>query len=97
MKKPGAHARRQCVLHQERPRESGADGAEHQGTRSALSGFKRRYRKAEGVKRLKRGAAIPIAVLVPKVQLKRRLKVEYLVAGRVPRVAAAVERSIGTL
>ena len=33
-----------------------------------LSGFKRRYRKAEGVKRLKRSADVPIAVLVPRVQ-----------------------------
>jgi hypothetical protein len=62
-----------------------------------LSGFKRRYRKAEGVKRLKRGADIPIAVLVPKVVLKKRLDVERLVAGRIPRLAAAVEKQISTV
>lgn len=62
-----------------------------------LSGFKRRYRKAEGVKRLKRGADIPIAVLVPKVALKKRLDIERLIVGRVPRLAAAVEQQIGTL
>ena len=62
-----------------------------------LSGFKRRYRKAEGVKRLKRGADIPIAVLVPKVVLKKRLKVERLVAGRIPRLSAAVEREISAI
>src|SRR5574337_1337083 len=62
-----------------------------------LSGFKRRYRKAEGVKRLKRGADIPIAVLVPKVVLKRRLNVERLVAGRIPRLSAAVEREISVV
>lgn len=62
-----------------------------------LSGFKRRYRKAEGVKRLKRGADIPIAVLVPKVVLKKRLNVERLVAGRIPRLSAAVEREISVL
>jgi hypothetical protein len=62
-----------------------------------LSGFKRRYRKAEGVKRLKRGADIPIAVLVPKVVLKKRLSVERLVAGRVPRLSAAVEAEISRL
>lgn len=62
-----------------------------------LSGFKRRYRKAEGVKRLKRGADIPIAVLVPKVVLKKRLNVEHLVAGRIPRLSAAVEREISTV
>lgn len=62
-----------------------------------LGGFKRRYRKAEGVKRLKRGADIPIAVLVPKVVLRKRLDVERLVAGRIPRLSAAVERQIGTV
>jgi hypothetical protein len=62
-----------------------------------LAGFKRRYRKAEGVKRIKRGADIPIAVLVPRVQLKKRLDIERLVAGRVPRLAAAIEKQIQTL
>ena len=62
-----------------------------------LSGFKRRYRKAEGIKRLKRGADIPIAVLVPRVVLKKRLDVERLVAGRIPRLAAAVEKQISTV
>jgi hypothetical protein len=62
-----------------------------------LAGFKRRYRKAEGIKRLKRGADIPIAVLVPKVVLKKRLDVERLVAGRIPRLAAAVEKQIRTV
>jgi hypothetical protein len=60
-----------------------------------LSGFKRRYRKSEGVKRLKRGADIPIAVLVPRVVLKKRLDVERLVAARIPRLSAAIERQIG--
>lgn len=59
-----------------------------------LAGFKRRYRKAEGVKRLKRGASIPIAVLVPKVVLKKRLDVERLVASRIPRLSAAIEKQI---
>ena len=62
-----------------------------------LAGFKRRYRKAEGIKRLKRGVDIPIAVLVPKVALKKRLDVERLVAGRIPRLAAAVEKQISTV
>lgn len=59
-----------------------------------LAGFKRRYRKAEGVKRLKRGADIPIAVLVPRVVLKKRLDVERLVAARIPRLSAAIEQQI---
>lgn len=62
-----------------------------------LAGFKRRYRKADGIKRIKRGADIPIAVLVPKVVLKKRLDIERLVAGRIPRLAAAIENQIGTV
>ena len=66
-----------------------------------LAGFKRRYRKAEGrnglVVRLKRGADVPIAVLVPKVVLKKRLDVERLVAGRIPRLSAAIEKQIRTV
>ncbi len=62
-----------------------------------LSGFKRRYRKAEGIKKLKRGADIPIAVLVPRVVLKKRLNIERLVAGRIPRLAAVIEKSLSAL
>lgn len=62
-----------------------------------LAGFKRRYRKAEGIKRLKRGADVPIAVLVPKVVLKKRLDIERLVAGRIPRLSAAIEKQIRTV
>ena len=59
-----------------------------------LAGFKRRYRRSEGVKRLTRGADIPIAVLVPRVVLKKRLDIERMVAGRVPRLSAAIEKQI---
>lgn len=59
-----------------------------------LAGFKRRYRKAEGIQRLKRGADIPIAVLVPKVVLRKRLDVVRLVAARVPRLTTAIESSV---
>ena len=66
-----------------------------------LSGFKRRYREsmggAEGIKRLKRGADVPIAVLVPRVQLKKRLSVERLVAGRIPRLSARIEKQLRTV
>jgi Family of unknown function (DUF6441) len=62
-----------------------------------LGGFKRRYRQAAGIQRLKRGADIPIAVLVPKVVLKRRLDVERMVAGRIPRIATEIERSLERL
>lgn len=62
-----------------------------------LAGFKRRYRKAEGVKRIKRGADVPIAVLVPRVVLKKRLDIRRLVASRVPHLAAAIEVGLGRL
>ncbi len=59
-----------------------------------LAGFKRRYRKAEGIKKLKRGADVPIAVLVPRVQLKKRLNIERIVAGRIPRLSVAIEKQL---
>ena len=62
-----------------------------------LAGFKSRYRKAQGIKRLKRGADIPIAVLVPRVMLKKRLDIERLVVRRIPRLAASIEQQIRTV
>jgi hypothetical protein len=59
-----------------------------------LAGFKRRYRKASGVKRLKRGADIPIAVLVPKVTLRKRLDIESVIRGRLPKISETVRQSI---
>jgi len=59
-----------------------------------LAGFKRRYRQAAGLARLKRGADIPIAVLVPRVALQKRLDVEQLTRDHLPRLAAAVQRRL---
>lgn len=59
-----------------------------------LAGFKRRYRKNAGIKRLKRGADIPIAVLIPKVTLRKRLDFESVVRGRLPKLCEAVRESI---
>ena len=59
-----------------------------------LSGFKRRHRKAEGIKKLKRGADVPIAVLVPRVVLKKRLDIERRVLARIPALSAAIERQL---
>ena len=63
----------------------------------SLAGFKRRYRKAEGIKRLKRGADIPIAVLVPRVMLKKRLDIERLVVRRIPKLALEIEKELRTI
>lgn len=62
-----------------------------------LAGFKRRYKSAEGIKRLKRGADVPIAVLVRRVVLKKRLDIERMVAARVPRLAVAIEKQLRQL
>lgn len=62
-----------------------------------LAGFKQRYRKAAGIKQLKRNHDIPIAVLVPRVTLRKRLDIERLVAVRVPRMATAIENALGKL
>ena len=62
-----------------------------------LSGFKRRYRKASGSGRLKRGADVPIAVLVSRVTIKRRLDVIGVIQGRIPELGAAMERQLKTL
>jgi hypothetical protein len=59
-----------------------------------LAGFKRRYRKAEGIKRLKRGADLPIAVLVPKVMLRKRLDIESVVKDRLPKLSETVRTGI---
>lgn len=62
-----------------------------------LAGFKRRYRKAAGIKKLNRGADVAIAVLVPRVTLKRRLDIEGLVLQRVPKLAAAIDAQLRAL
>jgi len=56
-----------------------------------LAGFKRRYRKAEGIKRLKRGADIPIAVLVSKITIRKSLNVERVVRQRIPALERAIQ------
>jgi hypothetical protein len=58
-----------------------------------LAGFKRRYRKAEGIKRLKRGADIPIAVLVPAGGAQEAPRHRATGRGRIPRLAAATNRA----
>lgn len=59
-----------------------------------LAGFKRRYRKAEGIKRLKRGQDIPIAVLVRRVTLRKRLDVMRLVQRHIAPLSVAVQREL---
>lgn len=58
---------------------------------SILGGFKRRFRKASGTKRLKRGDDVPIAVLVPSVALRKRLDVRRTTVAQIPRLVRAIE------
>ena len=62
-----------------------------------LAGFKRRHRKATGIARLKRGADIPIAVLVPRVAIPKRLDVQRVVTSSMPRLAAALQKQLNSL
>lgn len=59
-----------------------------------LAGFKRRYRKAEGISRLKRGVDIPIAVLVSKVALRKRLDVKGVVVSMLPRICQTIQSEV---
>ena len=59
-----------------------------------LAGFKRRYRKAEGIKRLKRGADIPIAILVTKVTIPKRLDIEGVVESRLPMLCTSIDKEL---
>ncbi len=62
-----------------------------------LRNAKRRYRKAEGIKRLKRGADVPIAVLVPRVTLRQRLDIRRLVEARTSRIADAIQKQLAAI
>jgi hypothetical protein len=61
---------------------------------SALARFKRAERKRTGTKSVKRGQEIPIAVLVPKVAMKRRFDLESSVRGQLPVLARAIEAQL---
>ena len=59
-----------------------------------LAPYKRRHRRATGGGRLKRGADVPIAVLVPRVTIKKRLNVYAVIARQVPAMSAAIEGAL---
>lgn len=65
-----------------------------QDNRSELSRFKRAERARTGAKSIKRGQEIPIAVLVPTVQVRRSLDLEGAVRGWLPALASAIEREM---
>lgn len=59
---------------------------------SALTRFKRAERQRTGAKSIKRGQEIPIAVLVPRVTLKRRFDFDGTVRGAMPQLAQSINR-----
>lgn len=60
-----------------------------------LNRFKHAERERSGVKRLQRGQEIPIAVLVRRVDVKRRFDLAAGVQGALPALARAIEREFG--
>lgn len=61
---------------------------------SVLGRFKRAERGRTGAKRITRGQEIPIAVLVRRVDLKRRLDLTGSVQRALPRLASAIQREL---
>ena len=59
---------------------------------SALTRFKRAERQRTGAKSIKRGQEIPIAVLVPRVTLKRRFDFDGTVRRAMPHLAQSINR-----
>lgn len=60
---------------------------------SSVARFKRPLRKGLGGGRIKRGAEIPIAVLVPGVQIRAKLGLGVTVRKSLPQLAAEIERA----
>jgi hypothetical protein len=61
---------------------------------SALTRFKRAERARTGARQIKRGQEIPIAVLVKRVELKRRLDLAGSVQRSLPRLASAIQTEL---
>lgn len=59
---------------------------------SALTRFKRAERQRTGAKSIKRGQEIPIAVLVPRITLKRRFDFDGTVRRAMPQLAQSINR-----
>lgn len=62
--------------------------------RFATAKFRRGFREQSGVKRLRRGTEIPIAVLVPQIDVKKKLDLDRGVSVRLPALARAIEQHI---
>lgn len=65
--------------------------------RSQLARFKRAERTRTGTKQIKRGQEVPIAVLVRRVDLKRRLDLDGSVQRALPALARAIRQELDKL
>ena len=63
-----------------------------QGLGRPLARFRREYRSATGVKRIKAGTDVPIAVLVKSVRIQKRLHFDAIVKSGLDDLAAAIEK-----
>lgn len=63
----------------------------------ALARFRRAERERTGARRLKRSHEIPIAVLVRRVQLRKRFDLVRPVRARLPRLAAAIRKAMSRI
>lgn len=64
--------------------------------RTELARFTRPLRAGLGGGRVKRGAEIPIAVLVPQVQIRARLKFAATIRAQLPQLVETIEQTIRT-
>ena len=65
-----------------------------QDNATQLSRFKKAERGRTGAKKIKRGQEVPIAVLVKRVSLQRRLGLVDAVQGSLPRLAQEIEQAL---
>jgi len=71
--------------------------AEHLAeNRFATAKFRRGVLNQTGGKRMKRGTEIPIAILVPRIEVKKRINLESSVRARLPALARTIEQRIAT-
>jgi hypothetical protein len=59
-----------------------------------LARFRRLERQRQGGGRIKKGADIPIAVLLPQVSIRKRIRLEATVRQSLPALVNAIEREI---
>lgn len=62
--------------------------------RGSIRRFMRPVREASGTGRIKKGADIPIAVLMPQVTIRKRIHAEAIVRREMPALVARIEKEV---